>query len=202
MKFEDSRAEIHHVVVGPMDNNVYVLRCKETGQAVLIDAANEHDRLLELCRRLNVVKVLETHGHWDHIQAVPAVRDAGIDVGVTPDDSGMLPSYDVAAHTVTFHTDPRSALSAIGHRYPVLRSESDIRVLVSPGRVLSLAPALRGSPPPFGEGSARPSTRHRVRAGRPLASGFIHQPRVASSRPSARSISPASASGPPSTIAQ
>jgi glyoxylase-like metal-dependent hydrolase (beta-lactamase superfamily II) len=94
MKFEDSRAEIHHVVVGPMDNNVYVLRCKETGQAVLIDAANEHDRLLELCRRLNVVKVLETHGHWDHIQAVPAVRDAGIDVGVTPDDAGMLPSYD------------------------------------------------------------------------------------------------------------
>ncbi|HEX6476457.1 MAG TPA: MBL fold metallo-hydrolase [Acidimicrobiales bacterium] len=94
MKFEDSRAEIHHVVVGPMDNNVYVLRCKETGQAVLIDAANEHDRLLELCRRLNVVKVLETHGHWDHIQAVPAVREAGIDVGVTPDDSGMLPSYD------------------------------------------------------------------------------------------------------------
>jgi glyoxylase-like metal-dependent hydrolase (beta-lactamase superfamily II) len=94
MKYEDSRAEIHHVVVGPMDNNVYVLRCKETGQAVLIDAANEHDRLLELCQRLNVVKVLETHGHWDHIQAVPAVRDAGIDVGVTPDDSGMLPSYD------------------------------------------------------------------------------------------------------------
>jgi glyoxylase-like metal-dependent hydrolase (beta-lactamase superfamily II) len=94
MKFEDSRAEIHHVVVGPMDNNVYVLRCKQTGEAVLIDAANEHDRLLELCRRLNVVKVLETHGHWDHIQAVPAVRDAGIDVGVTPDDSGMLPSYD------------------------------------------------------------------------------------------------------------
>ena len=94
MKFEDSRAEIHHVVVGPMDNNVYVLRCKETGQAVLIDAANEHDRLLDLCRRLNVVKVLETHGHWDHIQAVPAVREAGIDVGVTPDDAGMLPSYD------------------------------------------------------------------------------------------------------------
>jgi glyoxylase-like metal-dependent hydrolase (beta-lactamase superfamily II) len=94
MKFQDSRAEIHHVVVGPMDNNVYVLRCKETGQAVLIDAANEHDRLLELCRQLNVVKVLETHGHWDHIQAVPAVREAGIDVGVTPDDAGMLPSYD------------------------------------------------------------------------------------------------------------
>src|SRR6201995_254769 len=94
MHYEDSRAEIHKVVVGPMDNNVYVLRCKQTGDAVLLDAANEHDRLLDLCRRLGVRQVLETHGHWDHIQAVPAVRDAGYEVGVTAADSSMLPSYD------------------------------------------------------------------------------------------------------------
>ncbi len=81
MHYEDSQAEIHKVVVGPMDNNVYVLRCKQTGDAVLLDAANEHDKLLDLCRRLGVRQVLETHGHWDHIQAVPAVRDAGYEVG-------------------------------------------------------------------------------------------------------------------------
>ncbi len=39
-------------------------------------------------------QVLETHGHWDHIQAVPAVREAGYLVGVTAADAGMLPSYD------------------------------------------------------------------------------------------------------------
>jgi glyoxylase-like metal-dependent hydrolase (beta-lactamase superfamily II) len=39
--------------------------------------------------------VVETHGHWDHIQAVPAVRDAGISVAVTAADAGMLPSYDL-----------------------------------------------------------------------------------------------------------
>jgi glyoxylase-like metal-dependent hydrolase (beta-lactamase superfamily II) len=94
MHYDDSQAEIHRVVVGPMDNNVYVLRCKETGDAVLIDAANEHEMLLEMCSRLGVRKVLETHGHWDHIQAVPAVRDAGYDVGVTAADADMLPSYD------------------------------------------------------------------------------------------------------------
>ena len=94
MHFEDSQAEIHKLVVGPMDNNVFVLRCKETGEAVLLDAANEHEKLLDLCKRLNVRKVLETHGHWDHIQAVPAVRDAGYEVGVTSGDAGMLPSYD------------------------------------------------------------------------------------------------------------
>ena len=90
----DTGYEVHAVVVGPMDNNVFVLRCTETGDAVLIDAANEHERLLELCAALGVRRVLETHGHWDHIQAVPAVREAGYDVAVTEADSGMLESYD------------------------------------------------------------------------------------------------------------
>jgi glyoxylase-like metal-dependent hydrolase (beta-lactamase superfamily II) len=94
LHFEDEQAEIHKLVVGPMDNNVFVLRCKQTGDAVLIDAANEHEKLLELCTRLNVRKVYETHGHWDHIQAVPAVRDAGYDVGVTAEDAEMLDAYD------------------------------------------------------------------------------------------------------------
>ncbi len=94
LHWEDGRSEVHRLVVGPIDNNVWVLRCKQTGEAVLIDAANEHERLLELCRSLGVRRVLETHGHWDHIQAVPAVREAGYDVGVAAADAGMLPSYD------------------------------------------------------------------------------------------------------------
>jgi glyoxylase-like metal-dependent hydrolase (beta-lactamase superfamily II) len=94
LHYEDEQAEIHKLVVGPMDNNVFVLRCRQTGAAVLIDAANEHEKLLELCTRLGVRTVIETHGHWDHIQAVPAVRDAGYQVGVTAEDAAMLDSYD------------------------------------------------------------------------------------------------------------
>ena len=92
--YEDTQAEIHRVVVGPMDNNVYVVRCRQTGDAVLVDAANEHDRLLEMCKTLGVRSVIETHGHWDHIQAVPELRDAGYEVAVTAADAAMLPSYD------------------------------------------------------------------------------------------------------------
>ena len=94
LHWSDTGIEVHKVVVGPVDNNVFVIRCTETGEAVLIDAANEHERLLELCRGLGVRTVLETHGHWDHIQAIPAVRDAGYKVGVTAEDAAMLPSYD------------------------------------------------------------------------------------------------------------
>jgi glyoxylase-like metal-dependent hydrolase (beta-lactamase superfamily II) len=94
---EDSRLEIHKLVVGPYDNNVFVLRCKETGEAVLLDAANEHEKLLDLAQRLNVRRVLETHGHWDHIQAVPAMREAGYEVAVTSLDAPRLKEvgYDV-----------------------------------------------------------------------------------------------------------
>jgi len=92
--YQDTAVEVHRVVVGPVENNVYIVRCRVTGDSLLIDAANEHDLLLELCTDLHVRQVVETHGHWDHIQAVEAVRDAGIDVAVTQADAAMLPSYD------------------------------------------------------------------------------------------------------------
>lgn len=94
LHWSDSDVEVHKIVVGPYDNNVFFIRCRRTGEAVMLDAANEHEQLLELCQSLGVRTVLETHGHHDHIQAVPQVRDAGYEVGITAADAAMLPSYD------------------------------------------------------------------------------------------------------------
>lgn len=97
LHWSNSDVEVHKIVVGPFDNNVFVVRCRATGDAVLIDAANEHEQLLEMCRSLGVRRVLETHGHWDHIQAVPAMREAGYEVGVSALDAPRLKDvgYDV-----------------------------------------------------------------------------------------------------------
>ncbi|MGA0893898.1 MAG: MBL fold metallo-hydrolase [Ilumatobacteraceae bacterium] len=97
LHWSSAEAEVHRVVVGPYDNNVFVIRCRATGEAVLIDAANEHEQLLGLCQSLGVRRVLETHGHWDHIQAVPALREAGYEVAVTRLDAPRLADvgYDV-----------------------------------------------------------------------------------------------------------
>ncbi len=97
LHWNDSNVEVHKLVVGPYDNNVFVIRCRATGDAVLIDAANEHEKLLELCTQLGVRRVLETHGHWDHIQAIPAMREAGYEVAVTAADAPRLKDvgYDV-----------------------------------------------------------------------------------------------------------
>ena len=97
LHWSNADVEVHKVVVGPYDNNVFVVRCRRSGDAALIDAANEHELLLELCRTLGVRRVLETHGHWDHIQAVPAMREAGYEVAVTALDAPRLKDvgYDV-----------------------------------------------------------------------------------------------------------
>ena len=97
LHFHDDAIEVHQMVVGNYDNNVFVVRCRHTGDAVLIDAANEHELLLELCTTLGVRRVLETHGHFDHIAAVPAMRAAGYEVGVMSADAHYLKEvgYDV-----------------------------------------------------------------------------------------------------------
>ncbi len=92
--YETVDVRVDKYVVGPFENNVFVIRDKGSGEALLIDAANEHDLLLEVCRATGVRRVLTTHGHWDHIQAVVAVRNAGIEVGIAEADAAMLPSYD------------------------------------------------------------------------------------------------------------
>ena len=94
LHYEDDRAQITRVVVGPMVNNVHIVRCAETGASVLVDAADEPDVLLPLCEELHVGDVLTTHGHRDHVQAVFALRAAGHRVGVAQGDAPMMPAYD------------------------------------------------------------------------------------------------------------
>src|SRR3989337_2925608 len=91
---EDPRVRVDKLIVGPFENNVFVVRCKGTGDAVLLDAANEHELLLAVCRATGVRRVLTTHGHGAPTQAFVGVRDGGIAVGIAAQDAEMLPSYD------------------------------------------------------------------------------------------------------------
>ena len=59
-----------------MSNNCYLLRCTTSGEQVLVDAAAEPDRLLELVGADGLAAVVTTHQHWDHHRALAAVVDA------------------------------------------------------------------------------------------------------------------------------
>ncbi len=90
----DDDLEVLHTVVGTMGNNVYVLRCVTSGQAVLVDAAAEPEALLPWAQSLGVAQVLTTHGHHDHIGACPSFRQAGILVLIGAADADRLPGHD------------------------------------------------------------------------------------------------------------
>jgi glyoxylase-like metal-dependent hydrolase (beta-lactamase superfamily II) len=87
---------ITKLAVGPMDNNAYFLKCNNTGEVVLIDAANEPDRLLAVLGDDRLQRVVTTHQHFDHWQGLPEVYAAtGAPVTAHPADAGALPVQPV-----------------------------------------------------------------------------------------------------------
>jgi len=83
---------ITKVAVGPMDNNAYLLRCTQTGERALIDAANDPQTLLELIGDAPLSAIITTHRHWDHHAALQAVQHAtGAATIAHPDDAPELP---------------------------------------------------------------------------------------------------------------
>lgn len=95
---------IERLVVGTLDNNVYLIRDEASGSAVIVDAADDASAILRAAEDLDVRAIITTHGHGDHHGAIPAVSRAlrapfllhALDVdiaGKQPDrhlDAGML----------------------------------------------------------------------------------------------------------------
>lgn len=94
---------ITKLAVGPMQNNAYLLRCRSTGEGLLIDAAAEAGRLLEMVGDVPLPTVVTTHLHPDHWQALREVVDAtGARTVAHPIDAGGLP---VAVDETVEHGD-------------------------------------------------------------------------------------------------
>lgn len=56
-----------------MSNNCYLLRCRATGEQLLVDAAAEPGTLLPLIGEAGLTTVVTTHQHWDHHRALADV---------------------------------------------------------------------------------------------------------------------------------
>ncbi|MDP9405376.1 MAG: MBL fold metallo-hydrolase [Actinomycetota bacterium] len=103
---DGTAVEVRKLSVGPMDNNVYVLRDTDSNEALLVDAANDAARILREVDGLDVRQIVTTHGHWDHWQALDEVADAtGASVWLHPADAEMVPrrADDEAADGALLH---------------------------------------------------------------------------------------------------
>jgi glyoxylase-like metal-dependent hydrolase (beta-lactamase superfamily II) len=86
-----AEVEVSKRSVGPMDNNAYLIHDLGSGEALLIDAANDAAALLQLVAPVGLTGIHTTHGHFDHWQALDAVRQAtGAPVTLGPGDQEMM----------------------------------------------------------------------------------------------------------------
>lgn len=86
------RLVVTKLAVGPWDNNCYLLRCRDTGIQVLVDAAQDARRLLDAIGEDGLAAVVTTHRHSDHWQALAEVVAAtGALTIAHPADAGEIP---------------------------------------------------------------------------------------------------------------
>lgn len=108
------------LAVGPYDNNAYLLRCRETGEQVLVDAAADPDALLNLIGEDGIEAVITTHRHADHWQALgPIVAATGATtIAGRHDAEGIPVTTDVLldeGDEVVFGSVVLRAIHLVGH---------------------------------------------------------------------------------------
>jgi glyoxylase-like metal-dependent hydrolase (beta-lactamase superfamily II) len=78
--------------VSQMANNVHLLRCRRTDEQLLVDAADDAPRILQVVGSDGLTTVVTTHQHWDHHRAL---RDVVAATGATTvagaEDADALP---------------------------------------------------------------------------------------------------------------
>jgi glyoxylase-like metal-dependent hydrolase (beta-lactamase superfamily II) len=107
------------LAVGSFENNVYLL-VDETGQGLLIDAAAEPSRIIELIGDTPVAKIVTTHQHADHWQALAEVQAAtgAVTVAHPLDAPGIpVPTAELVEDggTVQFGNTTLSVSHLVGH---------------------------------------------------------------------------------------
>lgn len=89
------KCEIRSLVLGIVGTNVYLLTNKETSEAIIVDPADQADKIVKLCEAENAVPtaILLTHGHFDHIMAAGELaRDFSLPVYAYSGENALMRS--------------------------------------------------------------------------------------------------------------
>jgi glyoxylase-like metal-dependent hydrolase (beta-lactamase superfamily II) len=111
---------ISKMSVGDFDNNTYLLRCRSTDEQLLVDAAAEPDRILSLVGDSGLTKIVTTHQHGDHWQALADVASTtGAETYAGADDVDGIPvptAHPVSdGDTITIGDCELEVIHLVGH---------------------------------------------------------------------------------------
>jgi glyoxylase-like metal-dependent hydrolase (beta-lactamase superfamily II) len=128
---------VETIVTGPFQENTYLVAPGEGRAAVIIDPGDEPDRIAASVEalRLRPVMILNTHGHLDHIGAVPDLRERyEIPFAIHPGDAFLLENVNdhAALFGLSGYRDPIVDRDLVAGE-TVEAAELSFEVLFTPG---------------------------------------------------------------------
>ena len=125
------------LVVGPLQVNCFILADEKTKETVVIDPGDDAQEILKIIKDkgLKVKYLVNTHGHFDHVGANKALKDAtGAELLIHEGDAQLMAAAPKQAHTFGMS----SAASPNADRYVkhgdvITAGEVSLKVLHTPG---------------------------------------------------------------------
>ena len=108
--------ELGKCILGSVSTNCYFLKNKKTGEMIIVDPADRPDLIDQKIKEMQgkPVAILLTHGHYDHILAVDAIRkEYGIPVYASANEERLL-------------SDPMKNLSGFGGRSCSIQADREL----------------------------------------------------------------------------
>jgi len=88
---ESRNMDIDKIVVGPLSANCYIIKLEK--KVLIIDPGAEAEKIISFLdlKNLKPDLIINTHGHFDHIEAVPRLQEKyGIDFYIDPGDEEII----------------------------------------------------------------------------------------------------------------
>jgi glyoxylase-like metal-dependent hydrolase (beta-lactamase superfamily II) len=128
---------IRKLVVGPLENNCFMIADEKTAECLVTDPGDEPDRILDLIKENNfrVKYILSTHAHFDHVGALPEVKEeTGAKIVLHSDDLVIYRNATEYAKSWGFEIDPLPEPDLLVSEGDILRLGAlEFRVLHTPG---------------------------------------------------------------------
>lgn len=116
--YEGDDLIVRKLEVGEMENNTYVLEDPDTHQALLVDGCFQADKIIAGAEGAEIIGIVQTHGHFDHVQALAELKDHyGVPVHAHPgDDYPVAIDHEISdGDTIAFGTKEAKIIFTPGH---------------------------------------------------------------------------------------
>ena len=127
---------VDSLALGPVSANTYIVTDDATGETAVIDAGACTEELLDKLNGKNVRYILLTHGHYDHILGVPALKaHTGAEVLIHKADADCFwdTEKSLASFDHSFSQTPMKADRLLSDGDEIYLGDTVLSVLHTPG---------------------------------------------------------------------